>query len=86
MMQMTCENHPDLFWSCKMQAVSKSGRYTGARNIFFMGKLGLDGKMIDRYNDDNEPIRECDCPGSKLIATDMNFVREWHEKESNRWG
>lgn len=52
---MTCENHPTLRWSCKSIAVTPTGRYNGARNIF--------------YNGDGESYPpECDCPASALIA------------------
>lgn len=53
---LTCENHPDLEWSCKKIALSqdKDGklRYNGSRNIFFVT--------------DDKP--ECSCPSSKLYA------------------
>jgi len=32
---MRCPNHPDLRWSCKVVAVTRDGRYNGARNIFY---------------------------------------------------
>lgn len=54
---LTCENHPDLRWSCKKVALTldDSGklRYNGRRNVFFAGPLGE---------------RECSCPIEKLYA------------------
>ncbi len=53
----TCEDHPELRWTCKNIAVGpdKNGdiRYNGSRNIFFAS---------------DPPARECDCPSSKLIG------------------
>ena len=78
---LTCENHPDLRWHCKMQAVSRSGRYTGARNIFFSGKVLDSGELVPYGHMHNgEVVRECPCPGSALIATDMDYVKKWHEE------
>ena len=80
---MKCENHPDLRWHCKMQAVSKEGRYTGARNIFFSGKM-IDGKLHWFDPETDEYFQECPCSGQLLIATDMEYVRKWHEEDSAR--
>lgn len=54
---LTCENHPDLRWSCKKISVNlpdASGkmRYNQMRNIFF--------------STTDKP--ECDCPVSKLYV------------------
>lgn len=52
---LTCENHPELRWSCKRIAISfdkdGKGRYNQCRSIFFFTKNA----------------RECDCPADKLI-------------------
>lgn len=48
-----CTEHPDLRWSAKEQAISRDGRYTGARRIFF---------------DSPPPACECSCPASLLRA------------------
>jgi hypothetical protein len=54
---LTCENHPELRWSCKKIALSKDNdgkwRYNHSRNIFFFSDY---------------PAKECDCPASKLYA------------------
>jgi hypothetical protein len=53
---LTCEDHPNLRWSCKKIALSldKGGRwrYNGSRNLFFKHETGV----------------ECACPTSKLHA------------------
>lgn len=77
---LTCENHRDLFWMCKEQAVSEAGRYTGARNIFFIGRELQEGETPrysgDKYTEwalprsDGRLLRECSCPGSALICID----------------
>lgn len=77
---MTCENHPHLFWTCKREAISDAGRYTGARNIFFIGrKLRADevpaypGEQHTEWaypRSDDTLLHECSCPGSKLICVD----------------
>lgn len=50
---LTCENHPELRWSCKRIAITFDsegvGRYNQSRNIFYKGEGP-----------------ECDCPSSKL--------------------
>ena len=86
MMEMKCENHPDLRWLCKMQAVSRSGRYTGARNIFFLGKVLDNGRCVEYDKDTGTMYRECPCPGADLIATDMEAVESWHKAEDNFYG
>lgn len=74
---LTCENHPDLRWSCKRIAISFDkdgiGRYNQQRSIFFVGELKKGGGYTDRYE-------ECECPTSKLklifeeekVLTDSN--------------
>lgn len=50
---LTCENHPELRWSCKRIAISFDkdgiGRYNQMRNIFYVSDAP-----------------ECSCPSSKL--------------------
>lgn len=70
MVRMTCENHRELFWICKPEAVSEQGRYTGERNIFFIGKLQPHGDVSEYNRETGEITRECDCPGFKLIAVE----------------
>jgi hypothetical protein len=66
---LTCENHPNLRWSCKGIAVDSDGRYNGARNIFFFGGVRTDGSSVSVYDPEtNTVFSECSCPGSKLIA------------------
>ena len=55
---LTCENHPNLFWSCKKIALSKDKedgkwRWNGRRHIFFRGEY---------------PEVECECPFTRLFA------------------
>lgn len=79
---MTCENHPNLFWMCKTEAVSDAGRYTGARNIFFLGRELRDGEAprykSDRHTmwafprEDDTLLHECSCPGAALICIDRD--------------
>lgn len=79
---LTCENHTHLFWMCKKEAVSDDGRYTGARNIFFIGRELREGESPcypgNQYTEwafprsDDRLLHECACPGSALICVDMN--------------
>jgi len=54
---LTCEDHPNLRWSCKKIALSQDAegkwRYNGRRNIFFASHY---------------PEVECECPTNKLLA------------------
>jgi hypothetical protein len=52
-------NHPERRWSCKVVAVSRTGRYNGARNIFYNGAI-VDGE----WKEPQPP--ECPCPGDDL--------------------
>ena len=70
MVTLTCEDHTDLFWMCKEQAVSESGRYNGARNIFFLGRVQPDGKLSEFNDETREMTRECPCHASKLIKAE----------------
>lgn len=58
---LTCENHPELRWSCKRIAITFDsegvGRYNQSRNIFFSGAMA---------NGEWQDAKECDCPSSKL--------------------
>ena len=65
---LTCENHPNLRWSCKDIAITDDGRYNGMRNIFFFGGLRSDGSISIYDPETNTVFAECDCPCSKLIA------------------
>jgi hypothetical protein len=77
-MMITCEAHPDLEWSAKAIAINRNGRYNGCRNIFFIGH-----KDHGAYNGETgEVYRECECPGSGLIARDLDAVNHWHDSES----
>lgn len=53
---LSCEDHPELRWSCKRIALSLDHqgkwRYNGTRNLFFKHETG----------------EECSCPSSKLYA------------------
>ena len=60
--EMTCKNHPTLFWSCKSIAVTEHGRFNGARNIFYNGEHDGEG--------DYTYVPECSCPGVDLIWTE----------------
>lgn len=71
-MEMKCENHPDLRWHCKAIAINRNGRYNGSRNIFFRD---WDGEAF---------LKECDCPGSALIAVDILAVNVWHDGEAKK--
>lgn len=68
---MTCENHQNLRWSTKELAVSDSGRYTGARNIFYFGAYieGAEPRMIDASG---AYAAECTCSSSLLIVAPEN--------------
>jgi hypothetical protein len=72
MIEMTCENHPDLLWHCKEIAVSPSRRYNGARNIFFAGKVMPDGSISEFDRESHTFTRECACPGSALIKVEKS--------------
>jgi hypothetical protein len=66
---LTCKNHPDLRWYTKPEAVSASGHYTGARNIFFIvADIEVDYHANGcQVNVNNWPEPECSCPASDLI-------------------
>ena len=76
MASLTCENHPDLVWSCKDLAIS-NGRYNNARNIFFFGlktkrfndSSGWDGTHTrrDANGEVIGVVEECSCPARDLI-------------------
>lgn len=53
---LTCTNHPELRWMTKEEAIS-TGRYTGARRLFFRG-LESDNGFAS--------VPECPCPTSDL--------------------
>jgi len=61
---LTCENHPNMRWSCKKIAISFDkdgvGRYNQQRSIFFSGVLDENGKY------DDTQYKECNCPASNL--------------------
>lgn len=65
---LTCENHPDLRWSCKWMAITDR-RYNGSRSLFFHGQVA-NGKFVPGSDDtggDGHYIHECDCPATALI-------------------
>lgn len=75
---LTCKNHPQLRWSCKRIAISPTGGYNGARNIFFCGRVtdpvklysdrsGVDCEEYVTIDGKFQPVRECDCSASELI-------------------
>ena len=71
---LTCENHRDLFWMCKSQAVTNDGRYNGARNIFFLGHASTveRDRGYTQFVDETRTalVRECPCSASDLICID----------------
>ena len=79
MASLTCENHPDLVWSCKDMAIS-NGRYNGSRHIFFFGRRterfsdgsGWNGTFLvkDEAGKVISYVQECSCSPSKLILID----------------
>jgi hypothetical protein len=58
--ELHCEDHPNLRWSCKRIAVTVDqngkGRYNHGRNLFYKGSVPA------------EPYQgECDCTTDKLV-------------------
>ena len=70
---LTCEDHPDLYWSCKNIALSEDAegnmRYNGSRSIFFCHHLtpGRD---------------ECPCHHSKLVGIERTSAYQRGVEES----
>lgn len=56
---MTCKNHPNKHWHCKVIAVNADGSYNGCRNIF--------------YDWRDEP--ECTCSGELLTVVPNDETR-----------
>ena len=62
-----CLNHPFLYWFCKDIAVSESGQYNGARNIFFAGAKSnelppdIGEPMVRTMPDGIRVVSECQC-------------------------
>ena len=59
---LTCEDHPDLRWSCKKIALSQDAggkwRYNGHRRIFYVGSASRPDELVE----------ECECPTDKIYA------------------
>lgn len=65
---LTCINHPDLRWRCKVQAIT-NGRYNGERHLFYIG-------TTDDLETWSASVPECTCP-----TTDLRVVPEEGENK-----
>ena len=74
---LTCKNHPELRWSTKEIAVC-NGKYTGARNIFFMGKTYTPPRFhSDMSGVECENAYECSCSSGDLeVAPEDNQIKQ----------
>lgn len=69
---LTCENHPNLRWGCKEDAVSEEGRYWGGRTLFYHGDPDQ-----PHYGEGYANVDECPCHVRKLIALTV-----WQERQA----